>query len=61
MTALGDRIHRVAAISTEDVRQTLAGGEFDNYSMPRGFTLLEFPHFLNAFIDRFFLRLLDER
>ena len=61
MTALGDRIHRVAAITTEDIRRTLAGGEFDNYNMPRGFTLLEFPHFLNAFIDRFFLRLLDDK
>jgi hypothetical protein len=61
MTALGDRIHRVAAITTEDIRRTLAGGEFDNYSMPRGFTLLEFPHFLNAFIDRFFLKLLDDK
>lgn len=61
MTALGDRIHRIAAISTEDIRQTLAGGDFDNYSMPRGFTLLEFPHFLNAFIDRFFLKLLDDK
>jgi hypothetical protein len=29
--------------------------------MPRGFTLLEFPHFLNAFIDRFFLKLLDDK
>lgn len=59
MAALGDRIHRCAEITTDDIRRTLANGRFDNYSMPRGFTLLDFPHFLNAFIDRFFLELLS--
>ena len=59
MRALGARISRVEAIEVADVQRTLASGEFDNYSMSPGFMLLEFPHFLNAFLDRFFLRLLD--
>jgi hypothetical protein len=59
MTALSARISRIEAIKVADVQRVLASGEFDNYSMSPGFMLLEFPHFLNAFLDHFFLRLLD--
>lgn len=59
MTALGARLSQVDAIKVIDVQRVLASGEFDNYSMSPGFMVLEFPHFLNAFLDRFFLKLLD--
>jgi hypothetical protein len=59
VAALGDRISRVETVQAADVQRALASGEFDNYSMPPGFMVLEFPHFLNAFLDRLFFRLLD--
>lgn len=60
VAALGKRICRIPELTTGHVRRMLETGAFDNYSMPRGFALLEFPHFLNAFVDRFFLELLDD-
>jgi hypothetical protein len=56
--ALGDRIQRAPGLTTEDVQRVLASGKFDSYSAPRGFVLLDYPHFMNAFLDRFFLELL---
>lgn len=58
-TDLGSRITRVNTVSVEAVRHVLQSGRFDNYSAPVGFVVLDFPHFVNAFLDRFFLELLD--
>jgi hypothetical protein len=60
-TKLGGRIERAAAVTTDDVGRILASGRFDTYTAPSGFVVLDFPHFLNAFLDRLFVELLDER
>jgi hypothetical protein len=44
--------------SFSDVRRVLATGRFDSYTMPRGVTILEYPHFINAFVHRFYLDVL---
>lgn len=59
MAALGARISRVDAIAAADVQRVLASGAFDRYDLSPGFLVLEFPHFLNAFLDRLFVTLLD--
>jgi hypothetical protein len=60
-TKLGGRIERAAAATTDDVGRILASGRFDTYTAPIGFVVLDYPHFMNAFLDRLFVELLDER
>ena len=47
------------ALTSDDVRQALVSGRFDTYDMPAGFTVLDYPHFINSFLDRFFIELLS--
>jgi hypothetical protein len=54
-TSLASWVPRAGEITAEDVQRAVASGEFDTYSAPRGFIVLDFPHFVNAFLDRFFL------
>jgi hypothetical protein len=49
---------RRQALSTGDVEKVLASGRFDTFTMPVGLTVLDFPHFMNAFLDRLYLEVL---
>ena len=48
------------AETAADVRQALASGCYDTFTMPVGTTVLEYPHFLNAFLDRFYLEVPEQ-
>lgn len=55
---LGELVPRYKDVKVEDVQRLIGSGRFDNYTNEIGFTVLEYPHFLNAFVDRFYLELL---
>ena len=56
--ALDALLPRRTALTADTVRDVLAGGRFDTYTMPVGVTVLEYPDFLNAFLDRLYLEVL---
>lgn len=56
---LSASIHKVKSVSKETVERVLRLGRFDTYDMPVGITVLEYPYFFNAFLDRFYLEILD--
>ncbi len=45
------------ALAPADVARVLASGAFDRYDLARGFCVLEYPWFVNAFLDRFVVAL----
>jgi len=47
------------AVSGEHVRSVLDGGHFDVYRTDAGFAVLEYPWYVNAFVDRFLLEVAD--
>ena len=50
----------VAGVVTADhVRAVLESSRFDTFTMPVGVAVLDYPHFMNAFLDRFYLAVLD--
>lgn len=57
--AIGGRLVRANDVDEDDVRRVVASGNFDTYSAPTGFVLLDYPYFMNAFLDRFFITLLE--
>jgi hypothetical protein len=57
--ALQARVDRAADVGSAQVRSLLASGRFDTLTAGAGFTILDYPHVLDAFVDRFFLELLD--
>lgn len=46
-------------VTTHLVHEALRSGRFDSYNMPVGMMVLDYPHFVNAFLDRFYLELLE--
>lgn len=46
------------AVTADNVRTVLESSRFDTFTMPVGVTVLEYPHFMNAFLDRFYLDVL---
>lgn len=56
--SLGTLLPQRIGLSPDTVRNVLATGRFDTYTMPAGFAVLEYPDFLNAFLDRFYLAVL---
>jgi hypothetical protein len=52
-------ISRAPRVSVELVSDALKSGRFDTYTKPRGTVILEYPHFVNAFVDPFYLSLLE--
>ena len=57
--ALHGRLGRAGAVGPAQVRALLASGRFDTLTKGSGFAILDYPHVVNAFVDRFFLELLD--
>lgn len=55
--ALG--LPQVPHVTPTVIQQVLASGAFDTYTLPRGVMVLEYPDFMNAFIDRFYLAVLN--
>lgn len=51
-------ISHVDLVTTEVVRDVVRSGLFDTYTMSSGTTILDYPAFLNAFLDRFYLDIL---
>lgn len=56
--ALNAGMGRAASITPAAVRDLLDTGDFDTFNLPGGFAVLEFPHFVNSFVDGFFTALL---
>jgi hypothetical protein len=56
--ALQQGVERAASVTTDQVTALLASGRFDSLTKGDGFAVLEYPHLLNGFVDRFFLDLL---
>jgi hypothetical protein len=48
-----------AGVTTARVEALLRSQRFDFYDVASGFTVLEYPHYVNAFVDRFYLELGD--
>jgi hypothetical protein len=55
---LGQFMDRHRDVTKDDVQRALQSNRFDNYTMPAGAMVLEYPHLLNAFVDRFYLEVL---
>ncbi|MEV6825318.1 hypothetical protein [Amycolatopsis sp. NPDC051102] len=55
---LSSLLPRAAAVTAENVRTVLKSNRFDTFTMPVGVTVLDYPHFMNAFLDRFYLEVL---
>lgn len=50
---------RLPDVTTQTVQGLLRSGHFDNYNLTCGTAVLEYPFFLNSFLDRFYLELLE--
>jgi len=57
---LRERVSRIARATPAMVERVRTSGRFDTYAMPVGTAVLDYPHPLNAFVDRFYLEILDE-
>ncbi len=55
--ALG--LPQVPHVTPTAIQHVLGSGAFDTYTLPRGVMVLEYPDFMNAFIDRFYLAVLN--
>ncbi len=55
---LSSLLPRAAAVTVDHVRNVLDSSRFDTFTMPVGVTVLEYPHFMNGFLDRFYLEVL---
>lgn len=53
-----ESISQLPLIFESSVQKVLSSSDFDHYTMPIGTTVLEFPDFMNAFLDRFYLAVL---
>lgn len=45
--------------TVDDVRAIVASGRFDTLTQDESFVVLEYPHFVNAFVSRFYLEVLE--
>lgn len=52
-------ISRVSRVNNETLQRVISSERFDIYNLPEGFAILEYPHFFNSFLDRFYLEILD--
>ena len=55
---LASLLPAAAAVKVDNVRTVLESSRFDTFTMPVGSTVLDYPHFMNAFLDRFYLDVL---
>jgi hypothetical protein len=55
---LSSLLPHAAGVTADDVRAVLRSNRFDTFTMPVGVTVLEYPHFMNAFLDQFYLDVL---
>lgn len=55
---LAEAISYLPYAREEAVRQVIASGMFDNYTMPIGVTVLEYPDFMNSLLDDFYIAVL---
>jgi hypothetical protein len=56
---LAASLPKLPGVTKESIRHVISSGEFDNYTMPIGVTILEYPDFMNALLDRFYLAVLN--
>jgi len=49
----------LSSVSKKSIAKIIKSGKFDNYEMNPGFCVLEYPHFFNNFLDRFYFEILD--
>jgi hypothetical protein len=56
---LADNIEHYTSVSSDTVDRVLSGGKFDFYEAGEGLLLLNYPYFMNGFVDEFFLALLE--
>ena len=45
--------------TVDDVRAIVASGRFDTLTQDESFVVLEYPHFVNAVVSRFYLEVLE--
>jgi hypothetical protein len=45
---------RLESLSAEDARGAISGNRLDRFDMPTGMTVLDYPYYLNAFVDRIY-------
>jgi hypothetical protein len=45
--------------AVRDIRAVVSSGHFDSYEMPSGVTLLDYPHYINAFLTNSYLEIYE--